>query len=402
MSSKNNIEDILKQKFENFEGDVKPDFWSSIESEISAGNSPASGGEYSGSNFSGIQSFLKTTLGKWVALVGTVTVLTVGSFVLYNTNNANESLAQQKDAMEAKESEANNSSVEERSDVKRESPFSENTDHSTSSDTKAQDSFEKDSNQEVEVVKNKASDASNQPVQSEQVSRAAESNKVKNVQKEEGDRNTEALDPEIATESAPSNKVNFKVGDEVWSDVAQSSINASPLGGKAPLDVDFTSFVEYQKVRWDFGDGSEPVETRSASHTFETPGVYYITMIGQRADGTVNLEKALIEVRSASVEEQAQLQQPESNLEIPNVFTPNFDGFNDVFTIKTEGIQSFTLTVFNRGGTVVFESNNLEQAWDGTEPNGDICPEGLYFYQITAVGEDSKIYAPKGFVKLIR
>lgn len=402
MSNKNNIEDILKEKFENFEADVNPDLWSGIETEIGLGNSPSSGSNSSGNSFSGVQSFLKTTLGKWVAVVGTATVLTAGSFVLLNTYNSDQSLAEQKDAIEQKESDANNSGVEGSSNDKNKVPVEENTNNSVSLDDKPAEKFKQENNENVEVAGNASGNPKVKTVQSKQVFQSIESNTNKGAQKEDVTPTADAAESENTNKTSLSNKVNFKVGDELWNDVAQSSINASPLGGKVPLSVDFSSFVEYQKVRWDFGDGSEPVETPSAAHTYKTPGVYYITMIGQRADGTVNLEKALIEVRPASIAEQTQEQQPESNLEIPNVFTPNFDGFNDVFTIKAEGIQSFTLTVFNRGGTVVFESNNLEQAWDGSEPNGDICPEGLYFYQITAVGKDSKIYAPKGFVKLIR
>ena len=64
-------------------------------------------------------------------------------------------------------------------------------------------------------------------------------------------------------------------------------------------------------------------------------------------------------------------------LEIPNVFTPNGDGFNDFFVI--EGIENCELTkliIRNRGGSVVFQSNAYHNNWDG----GNL-EAGTYYYQ---------------------
>ena len=64
-------------------------------------------------------------------------------------------------------------------------------------------------------------------------------------------------------------------------------------------------------------------------------------------------------------------------IEIPNVFTPNGDGFNDQFVIQgIENCDKHELIVRNRGGNVVFRSNSYENNW-----NGDNCPDGTYTYQ---------------------
>lgn len=68
---------------------------------------------------------------------------------------------------------------------------------------------------------------------------------------------------------------------------------------------------------------------------------------------------------------------PPAKIEIPNVFTPNGDGYNDYFVIK--GIESCSkrqLIVRNRSGKIVFRSNNYESNW-----NGEDCPDGTYTYQ---------------------
>lgn len=68
---------------------------------------------------------------------------------------------------------------------------------------------------------------------------------------------------------------------------------------------------------------------------------------------------------------------------IPNVFTPNGDGINDVFFITSSGLTDFNLFIVNRWGELVFETNDPNQAWDGTI-NGNKCSDGVYFYSLKA------------------
>ena len=70
--------------------------------------------------------------------------------------------------------------------------------------------------------------------------------------------------------------------------------------------------------------------------------------------------------------------------EIPNVFTPNGDGFNDYlvpFPESLAAIESIDLKIFNRWGKVVYETNDPMINWDGKNfRNGIECAEGVYFY----------------------
>lgn len=63
---------------------------------------------------------------------------------------------------------------------------------------------------------------------------------------------------------------------------------------------------------------------------------------------------------------------------IPNAFSPNGDGINDVFLITTSGLESFEMTIFNRWGEQVFNSQNYLQGWDGKN-----APNEVYVVQIT-------------------
>lgn len=89
-------------------------------------------------------------------------------------------------------------------------------------------------------------------------------------------------------------------------------------------------------------------------------------------------------------------------LEIPNVFTPNTDGINDLFRTKDEGLVDKEMTVLNRWGNVVFEGKGSE-AWDGKNRNGKECVEGVYFVKVTYINPLKKERETKtGYVHLIR
>lgn len=71
--------------------------------------------------------------------------------------------------------------------------------------------------------------------------------------------------------------------------------------------------------------------------------------------------------------------------EIPNVFTPNGDGFNDVFTLNSNAVlgSCVSMQVFNRWGQKVFDSVGNNIVWGGRNFAGEQCITGTYFYTIT-------------------
>lgn len=74
--------------------------------------------------------------------------------------------------------------------------------------------------------------------------------------------------------------------------------------------------------------------------------------------------------------------------DIPNIFTPNEDGVNDVFEVPCLGTnQVAELIVFNRWGDWVYESDNYQNQWDGTH-KGEALPDGTYFYIIRIENEE--------------
>lgn len=91
----------------------------------------------------------------------------------------------------------------------------------------------------------------------------------------------------------------------------------------------------------------------------------------------------------------------EMSLNIPNVFTPNGDGINDLFVLEGANVNSINVQILNRWGQVVFESNDMNISWDGKTRDNRTCPAGTYFYVIMVKNETRSKHF-NGSVTLLR
>ncbi len=88
------------------------------------------------------------------------------------------------------------------------------------------------------------------------------------------------------------------------------------------------------------------------------------------------------------------------NLGVPNLFSPNGDGINDVWAIfNVETYPKTSVIIFNRWGNKVWETDDYQNNWDGTAKNGKELPDGTYFYIITVGGSDKQF---KGDINILR
>jgi gliding motility-associated-like protein len=116
------------------------------------------------------------------------------------------------------------------------------------------------------------------------------------------------------------------------------------------------------------------------------PGIYYIKLSTENGCSTV---------LSATVEIST------SDLSAPNVFTPNGDQVNDLFTVLiNEKIKVSELRIFNRWGEVVFLTRDITNYWNGFRENTEV-PSGVYYWVLNGM-KDSKPYLNSGNVMLIR
>jgi len=91
---------------------------------------------------------------------------------------------------------------------------------------------------------------------------------------------------------------------------------------------------------------------------------------------------------------------PTMNFYIPDAFTPNGDGINDTFGIAGEAIKTFHMSIYNRWGELLFESDDAAHQWDGNF-RGKKAPQGVYVYQVKAQATTGQNAARKGTVTLV-
>jgi gliding motility-associated-like protein len=87
---------------------------------------------------------------------------------------------------------------------------------------------------------------------------------------------------------------------------------------------------------------------------------------------------------------------------VPNIFTPNKDGINDLFFINTKYVNTLNVLIYNRWGQKICELTNTSQTWDGRTTKGEQCSEGTYYYVLEAKDVLGKEYKQRGFITLIR
>ncbi len=104
-----------------------------------------------------------------------------------------------------------------------------------------------------------------------------------------------------------------------------------------------------------------------------------------------------------SVSNHVTLQQ-ESSMIIPNAFSPNYDGHNDIFIPSNAFVSSanYELRIISRWGKTVFRTSDPTAGWDGRDMNGDDAPVGVYTYLINYVNARGKSEQVRGCVTLLR
>jgi len=137
---------------------------------------------------------------------------------------------------------------------------------------------------------------------------------------------------------------------------------------------------------WNFGDGTTSQDAETA-HQYNYAGEFGITLITNKGTACAD---TLNETFFAAPP-------PEHGFYIPNCFTPNGDGLNDDFSVIDFGsCHVYHLVIFNRWGEVVFETDNLNDKWDGRF-KGTLVPEDVYAYLL-----DGKDYQKQGSVLVLK
>ena len=129
---------------------------------------------------------------------------------------------------------------------------------------------------------------------------------------------------------------------------------------------------------WNMGDGlTETGSTIQHAYNISKPVLeYLISLTATNKNGCVNSASTIIDVVPF----------------VPNVFSPNGDGINDVFMPDTD------LQVFDRNGLSLYKGT---AGWDGTY-NGRLIDTDTYFYLIYYIDRNQQMHTKKGYITLVR
>ena len=198
--------------------------------------------------------------------------------------------------------------------------------------------------------------------------------------------------------------------------VVKAEFSVDPMTGEAPLEVVFTNesvnagdfewfiyqdydrIVEATNVEDSLLVDGIIVDEDPVAYTYLHPGNYFVKLIVSSDKGPETcVDEFNFKTAGTPIVVDTSL------VQVPNVFTPNGDGRNDVFRVKSQSLKSFSATIVNRWGRVVYSWKNPDEGWNG-KVNGKWATPGTYFYVITATGreEQKKKYTKKGSFMLIR
>ena len=169
---------------------------------------------------------------------------------------------------------------------------------------------------------------------------------------------------------------------------ARFSANATDLGQYTPYyEWRFTRQGETQPflVRYD----------ETTDYVFAQSGAFTVSLLVSFVNGRDTLTYSMDNPFTITISE--------SKLEFPNAFTPNGDGYNDVFKAKDgyKSIVDFKATVFNRWGKKLYEWSDLEGGWNGKSGGKDV-PDGAYYLVVKARGADGRNYNIKKVINVLR
>lgn len=158
----------------------------------------------------------------------------------------------------------------------------------------------------------------------------------------------------------------------------------------APQRIQFRNLTRNaDRYVWTFGFAPTPSYEENPSYGYPRAGEYQVRLIAISEGNCEDTAYQTIRLENIT-------------LFVPSAFTPDENGTNDVFTIGHNGLGSLQMTIYNQWGQAIYESSNLDFAWDGRSRTGRPVPEGVYVYVLRATSVNGKPFTRSGTITLVR
>ena len=157
-------------------------------------------------------------------------------------------------------------------------------------------------------------------------------------------------------------------------------------------EIDFINLSLYATIsEWDFGDGTTSTD-ESPTHSYTEVGFYPVRLIVSSGNDCVDTVVKTVEIYDNFY------------LWLPNAFSPNNDGLNDLFGPEGVGYteDNYEFLIFNRWGELVFKTNTFSEKWDGKMENEFQYTSNIYVWRILINDKSGRIREFIGNVLMIR
>lgn len=324
----NQIEDLFKQAFENYEADAGSNAWQAIQSKMAAESAAAS-------SASAATTATTATSTSWIATAIVATVISataIGGYFFFN------------DTAEKIKGKDKPFEVKEKIEFNKKENTSTQTEISGSTNTN-QDNTSKVKNNSVGAVADEEINEKTTNLSSNANNSKSESTKATVVENQEANNKLENKQSNDNLTNNNTATVEKSEPDELTTtETAYKSEKTKPNNNTAEKKVE------------------EKASTTPPSQTNSTEA---------EINEETNKEKV----------------DPPKFINLPNVFSPNNDGVNDELKMTIEDFEEYHIQIFNTSGQMVFESYDINNHWKGDLPNGSIAPVGYYSYQILILKE---------------
>lgn len=146
---------------------------------------------------------------------------------------------------------------------------------------------------------------------------------------------------------------------------------------------------------WDFGDGQNSSLYTVPCHSYNSNGNYNVSLVINNSTNCADTLSMIIPY---------EFHDTLASVYIPNAFSPNEDGENDVLNFQIKDsycIKEFEITIYNRWGEKVFETASLSETWDGIYNGQKLDSQILSYYSKIITATDRQIIR-KGNITLVR
>ena len=141
---------------------------------------------------------------------------------------------------------------------------------------------------------------------------------------------------------------------------------------------------------WSFGDGNTSSASGTQTHTYADTGWFTATLVVSIPPGCSDMMSKQVRIKDVY------------KLFIPNGFTPDDNNLNDKLWVKGRGISSFSMQIYDRWGSKVFSTNDINKAWDGKSPQGADLAQDMFIWRVSTIDSEGYRHEEKGVIFLLR